>query len=912
VFDFNGDGQVEIAYRDEDYIWVYHTLSDGTVVRSMPIRCSSRSHTEYPIVVDVDADGSAELCVTCSTTNTTNGRNLGMWDEAEVRVYESANQPWVPARSVANQHAYFVTNVNDNLTIPREQQLHHLLYAINSSCNQGGTSRPLNSFMNQVTSLNASGCVSNLAPDLAAVSVSPTQAIRYTPFTCVSDSIQVTFKYMNRGDISIGSNTTLQVSFYDGDPESQTSLATRLDTKSFQVSGMLPGDTITTTTTIRNPGGEFDLYVVLNDHGTTIPLNFGAQPWRIKECDSGNIISARLTPVSVTLGLELVQNNLTCVTAPGIPNIPGSGAVKAYALDADRMDISTDYNFYWSNGATPKPLASVDYVGQSYVGLQTGEYTVYAMHKSLTCASDTATIVVTEISASVDAQIILGQGLTANTYPTGKLHVVVNDVDGDGVGDPAGNFRFVWYDGEIFVGNTLGIGHSLSMLDAGDYSVLVTDKVTGCADSARFTIAPLPYGCPTRKSADFVAGAIEYTPFICTDEIINISFQYSNQGTDDAFGNLRISFYHGDPSQPSSQAVFIETKTIFTSGFRPGDTRTATFSIKNPGGEFELFAVLNDDGSTIPLDLVNQWGYLTECTQNNIAHIHIEPGTVKVVPELVNDNLVCSTAPGVPGRSANGVARAFVSDGNTMDSTNYDFYWSNGSAVNSNGSDYVGQAYHGLASGAYTVYAVHKTLHCASDTATVMVNEITGSVDARIIQVNDFDNANQPNGELKVLVNDIDRDGVGDPESNFQYAWYAGPEVFVGQALGTSYTLSGLGAGTYSVLVSDPSNGCYDSAFATIVQKEIILGAEESDLTGISLYPNPGTEDFAIIVDNGYVGAVQVQLLSMAGTEVTKVIGHKDARSLKVAVDTRSFKSGVYLVKISLGKEALIKKWTKL
>ena len=50
--------------------------------------------------------------------------------------------------------------------------------------------------------------------------------------------------------------------------------------------------------------------------------------------------------------------------------------------------------------------------------------------------------------------------------------------------------------------------------------------------------------------------------------------------------------------------------------------------------------------------------------------------------------------------------------------------------------------------------------------------------------------------------------------------------------------LTGLSAGTYSVLVSDKVNGCYDSAYATIQLKENILGAgEDAGITGVSMYP---------------------------------------------------------------------------
>ena len=58
VFDFDGDGNMEVVYGDEYYIRIYRG-SDGAVLYSMPK--SSSTTYEYPLIVDVDADGNAEI-----------------------------------------------------------------------------------------------------------------------------------------------------------------------------------------------------------------------------------------------------------------------------------------------------------------------------------------------------------------------------------------------------------------------------------------------------------------------------------------------------------------------------------------------------------------------------------------------------------------------------------------------------------------------------------------------------------------------------------------------------------------------------------------------------------------------------------------------------------------------------------
>lgn len=485
TFDLNGDGKSEIIYRDENYFFIYSTDETG-VKHSVPVRCSSRTYNEYPIVVDVDGDGASEICLTCSTTNLINGKNLDMFDQAEVRVYESANIPWVPTRKVWNQHGYFVTNVNDNLTIPRIQQLHHLVYSENAPCRDMGSSRPFNVFMGQTPYLNESGCPAFPSPNLVPVPMSISQSIIYDAFTCVADSIQATFKFWNKGDLS--ANGDLQISFYNGDPKLLNSPSTRLATKTYSLSAMNPGDTITVTTKIKNPTVDFDLYVVLNDNGTTLPVDIAQQENHIIECDYDNLMQAHITPSTVTLVAELIKDNIICIADPGVPvtTEAGDGMLKSYVLVDGKKD-STNFNFYWSIGPTIKPV--YDYAGYVYTNLTAGAYTVYAVHQTIDCFSDPVSILVNDVGSKPDAKIVVQKELNDTETPNGELKVIVNDVDNDGVGEAESNYTYNWYSGlQVLTGEIIGTGSSLTGLDAGTYSALVLDLTTGCYDSAYATI----------------------------------------------------------------------------------------------------------------------------------------------------------------------------------------------------------------------------------------------------------------------------------------------------------------------------------------------------------------------------------------------------------------------------------------
>ncbi len=102
VFDFDGDGKAEVIYMDEVYLFVLDGTT-GTIRARIPN--GSGTTLEYPLVVDVDNDGQADLVVPSSSG---------------IRVYESGGDPWLATRSIWNQHAYSITNINDDGSIPSQ------------------------------------------------------------------------------------------------------------------------------------------------------------------------------------------------------------------------------------------------------------------------------------------------------------------------------------------------------------------------------------------------------------------------------------------------------------------------------------------------------------------------------------------------------------------------------------------------------------------------------------------------------------------------------------------------------------------------------------------------------------------------------------------------------------------------
>ncbi len=114
VFDFNGDGTAEVVYADEADLFIFEGPT-GTILFQEP-RHSSRTNVEYPVIVDVNADGAADIVLASNSVF-----EVGDWDA--VTALTGINETgWWATRRIWNQHAYFVTNVNDDGTIPQVQQ----------------------------------------------------------------------------------------------------------------------------------------------------------------------------------------------------------------------------------------------------------------------------------------------------------------------------------------------------------------------------------------------------------------------------------------------------------------------------------------------------------------------------------------------------------------------------------------------------------------------------------------------------------------------------------------------------------------------------------------------------------------------------------------------------------------------
>ena len=188
AFDFNNNGNMELLLSDQSTIKILngsghsHVTDNDTIPVYTLTSLSFGECTvmQYPVIADVDADGSAEIVAVGLFGS-------GHTYQAYLNVFSSSGIPWAPARPVWNQYMYNVTNVNKDLTVPQ----HLFNNATPFTDPDGVVRRPFNNFLQQATTIDQYGRPFYAVPDAAVLSANVTTS---------GDNATFTLTYTNQGD----------------------------------------------------------------------------------------------------------------------------------------------------------------------------------------------------------------------------------------------------------------------------------------------------------------------------------------------------------------------------------------------------------------------------------------------------------------------------------------------------------------------------------------------------------------------------------------------------------------------------------------------------------------------------------------------------------------------------------------
>ena len=298
VFDFCGDGSSDVIYRGEQFLQV---IEGATGQVKWQDDCISATHIENPLVLDVDADGQTEIIIQCGVPGATNG-------SGHVVAYEAVGSPGISSRRVWNQHAFFNTNINDDLSVPRYQQNPHII----------GDSLRMNGFLNQYFN-----------PTFP----SPDGVLSLTKnAVCIGDSLELTFQVCNLGDNVLPPQTPISV--YRSNPQTTAALWMGAVPIGFSLSS----DSCRSIT-FRIPRMANDsVFIVLNDdHSIPTPFSLSKDfpSTSLGECQFANNIAAFYYPYLPKL-LDIGADTAICDHSTLLLNAGGNDLI----------------SWHWDNGAT--------------------------------------------------------------------------------------------------------------------------------------------------------------------------------------------------------------------------------------------------------------------------------------------------------------------------------------------------------------------------------------------------------------------------------------------------------------------------------------------------------------------------------------------------------------------------------
>jgi hypothetical protein len=253
VFDFQRDGRAEVVYGDECYTRVYDGQTGATLFQGKNPSCTVH---ENPVIADVDRDGRAEIVVGTNSVCATQCE----WEPGVftshfgsglhgITVFKDLRDLWVGTRPIWNQHAYHVTNVSDDGSIPVQEQTHW-------------TDPATNMFR-----ANPVGNPDYSAPDLAA----ELRDVGLSTAAC-PQTLRISVRVWNRGAVLVSQGVPISV--YAGPATGAPAATVRT------ASAILPGASELVAIDLPGPTAAQDYTIVVNDDGTGEGV--------VGECDRAN------------------------------------------------------------------------------------------------------------------------------------------------------------------------------------------------------------------------------------------------------------------------------------------------------------------------------------------------------------------------------------------------------------------------------------------------------------------------------------------------------------------------------------------------------------------------------------------------------------------------------------------------
>ena len=474
--------------------------------------------------------------------------------------------------------------------------------------------------------------------------------------------------------------------------------------------------------------------------------------------------------------------------------------------------VPADYTFSWYNGSSMK--ASTDYTDTDNIldNVVPGTYTVSAINTLLKCQAAAITVTVLDKTPSIVMSLVNTLTVYPSdcTTPTGKLGVQVS-APGNTLG-----YDVQWFAGlSPFAGSSLltqtipsAPGRTvLSSIPTGVYSVVGTDKNSGCSATQSFD---LPFANSHKLAYVSQNDVLNCVPG--NNGNVTVHLTPSTPPTTFNESNYLINVYTG--SNPTGAPIQVITGVAGQSNY--------TTSVAMVPGSYSFEAVCTGPAGN------NLVGCKSVPFKADIKQSTTNP---VIAAAAQNSNTNCT---GVI--ASNGLITVSLDGG--ANPLNYNIKWFEGANTSSPAlgtttgttSGVNGETAQNLKGGTYTVQATVTSTGCVStSTFTIFDNPPTISLSSADLTTTPQTLCNLSNGSAKV--NSISENGTAVGLANYTFQWF---DSNLNTLVGNTNIESPLAAGTYFVQAKNITNNCVSSSPVQFVITNQTIGTVSVSLTSFT------------------------------------------------------------------------------
>lgn len=552
-----------------------------------------------------------------------------------------------------------------------------------------------------------------------------------------------------------------------------------------------------------------------------------------------------------TLSVEVTEfANADCGSENGLASVVAIGGTPAYA-------------YAWSNGETTPSISN----------LEPGTYTV-----SVTDLNDCATTLEVEISVDdTEAPVASAQNMTLVLDGNGEASLSASEVD-NGSSDNC-NIAGMSVNQTSFTCDDLG-EHEITLT--------VTDEA-GNSSTATATVTIIDNKLPVIIIEDVVVNLDENGQAIITPEMLDngssdncgiagMSVDVAAFGCDNLGANAVVLTVTDASGNSASGTAIVTVQDKMAPAIECPANMVLPYC--DPVGTYEVTAKDNcsdnlayqwtgpASGSTFPTGETAVKVVVSDQNGNSATC-----SFTVTVPVAMDVNM--AVLPGSCVGANDGKATATITGG----TPGYTYLWSTGATTPS---------IENLSAGAYSL-TVTDEAGC-QETESFFITEPT-VLFTNVVSIQP-ETGNDKNGSIDVSVT-----GGTEP---YTYKWLNA----AGEVISTEQDVTGLSAGTYTLIVTD-ANGCEATHVFTVQSVTSVLSRQLE--SSINLYPNPTSGFVTMALEDISTPEVDITVFDMNGKMAAR-FPHRDMATGKLTFDLSAQASGVYLVRVVIENQVVTKR----